>query len=152
MCIRDRITGTGAAVGTALVEIYEDDLPADSELANISTLGFVGTGNDVLIAGFIVGGPGAAKVVLRALGPSLAQFGVSDAIQDPTLQLRDANGSVTSNDDWGATVDAVPLLFQPTDPRESVIQVTLTPGSYTAIVQGKNATSGVALVEAYDLE
>ena len=146
------ITGNGAAFGTALVEIYEDDLPADSELANISTLGFVGTGNDVMIAGLVVGGPGAAKVVVRALGPSLAEFGVSNPIQDPTLQLHDANGSITSNDDWGTTSDAVPALFQPMDPRESAIQVTLTPGSYTAIVQGKNATSGVALVEAYNLD
>jgi pectinesterase len=146
------ITGTGASIGTALVEIYDGDLRADSELANISTLGFVGTGNDVLIAGLVVGGPGAAKIVLRALGPSLAQFGVSNPIQDPTLQLHDANGSVTSNDDWGTTGDAVPTLLRPMDPRESAIEVTLTPGSYTAIVQGKNATSGVALVEAYNLE
>jgi pectin methylesterase-like acyl-CoA thioesterase len=146
------IGGNGVAAGTALVEVYDDDLVADSELANISTLGFVGTGNDVLIAGFVIGSPGSAKVVVRALGPSLTEFGVSNAIQDPTLELYDANGSITSNDDWETNGETVPALLRPALARESVVQVTLTPGNYTAIVQGKNGTSGVALVEAYNLE
>jgi hypothetical protein len=146
------ITGNETAAGTALVEIYDGDLIADSELANISTLGFVGTGNDVLIAGFVIGGPGAAHVVVRALGPSLTEFGVSNAIEDPILQLYDANGSVTSNDDWETTGETIPTLLRPGSAHESAIQVALTPGNYTAIVQGKTGTSGVALVEAYNLE
>jgi hypothetical protein len=146
------MAGKGESTGTALVEIYDGDLPADSDLANISTLGFVGTGNDVLIAGFVIGGPGSAKVVLRALGPSLTPLGVANAIQDPTLQLYDANGSVTNNDDWGTISDSIPALLQPSNPRESAIKATLTPGNYTAVVQGKDGMSGVALVEAYNLE
>jgi hypothetical protein len=148
------IRGNGAAAGTALVEIYDGDLPADSELANISTLGFVGTGNDVMIAGFVIGGPAYGKVLVRALGPSLAEFGVSDPIQDPTLQLYDANGSLASNDDWETTEEnePIPALLQPSDPRESALQTILAPGHYTAIVAGKDGTTGAALVEAYSLD
>ena len=147
------ISDNGASTGTALVEIYDGDLPADSELANISTLGFVGTGNDVLIAGFVIGGSGSAKVVVRALGPSLTKFNVANAITDPMLQLYDANGSVTSNDDWQISQngESLPALLQPFDPRESALQATLSPGNYTAIVQGKG-TRGVALVEAYTVD
>jgi len=146
------IDGTDGSAGTALVEIYDGDLPADSELANISTLGFVGTGNDVLIAGFVIGGPQFGEVVLRALGRSLTEFGVTNAIQDPTLQLYDANGSITQNDDWETTGDSIPLLLRPTDRHEAVVKASLPPGHYTAIVEGKDATTGVALVEAYSLD
>lgn len=148
------IRGADSSAGTALVEAYDGDLAANSQLANISTLGFVGTGNDVLIAGFVVGGPASAKVVLRALGPSLTQFGVSNPIQDPTLQLYDANGSISSNDDWQTTTsgESIPTSLQPAHPRESALQVSLAPGHYTAIVQGKGAATGVALVEAYNLQ
>jgi pectin methylesterase-like acyl-CoA thioesterase len=146
------LDGNGASGGTALVELYDGDLPADSELANISTLGFVGTGNDVLIAGFVVGGPAPGKVVVRALGPSLSQFGVSNVLQDPMLELFDGNGSIMSNDDWEANGDSITPLLRPTHLRDSAVQVTLTPGHYTAIVQGKAGTSGVALVEAYSLD
>jgi pectin methylesterase-like acyl-CoA thioesterase len=148
------VGGQNSSVGTALVEVYDGDLPADSQLANISTLGFVGTGDDVLIAGVVIGGPSAGQVVLRALGPSLTQFAVSNALQDPVLQLYDANGSIASNDDWETPVNgqAVPESFRPTHPRESALETSLAPGNYTAIVQGKGATTGVALVEAYNLE
>ncbi|MEY2528360.1 MAG: hypothetical protein QOJ05_450 [Verrucomicrobiota bacterium] len=148
------IQGKNSSLGTALVEIYDGDLPADSQLGNISTLGFAGTGDDVLIAGVVIGGPSAGQVVLRALGPSLTQFGVSNALQDPMLQLYDANGSIASNDDWETPVNgqAIPESFRPTHPRESALVTSLAPGNYTAIVQGKAATTGVALVEAYNLE
>jgi hypothetical protein len=148
------IQGNDPSPGSALVEVYDADLPANSQLGNISTRGFVGTGNDVLIAGLIVGGPGTAKTVVRALGPSLTAFGVSDALQDPTLDLYDTNGSVASNDNWEATTsgESIPDFLHPSDARESALCLSLPPGQYTAIVQGNGATTGVALVEAYNLE
>jgi pectin methylesterase-like acyl-CoA thioesterase len=147
------IRSADSSTGTAVVEAYDGDLAANSQLANISTLGFVGTGNDVLIAGFVIGGPASATVVVRALGPSLTQFGVSNPIQDPTLQLYDANGSISSNDDWATTNgESIPAAFQPANPRESALQVRLAPGHYTAIVQGKGTATGVGLVEAYNLQ
>lgn len=148
------VSGNGSSLGTALVELYDGDLPANSQMGNISTLGFVGTGDDVLIAGVVIGGPALGKVVVRAIGPSLTQFGVSNAIQDPTLQLHDANGSLTGNDDWAtaANAESIPASLRPLDSRESAVYTSLAPGHYTAIVQGKEATTGVALVEAYNLE
>src|SRR5205823_6262524 len=93
------IAGKDGGTGTALIDVYDGDLTADSQLANISTLGFVGAGDDVLIGGFVVGN-GAARVVVRALGPSLMRFGVLNPVADPILELHDGNGNVTSNDDW----------------------------------------------------
>ncbi|MDP9099133.1 MAG: DVUA0089 family protein, partial [Verrucomicrobiota bacterium] len=141
------------STGTALVEVYDGDLKADSQLANISTRGFVGAGDDVLIAGFVVG-TGLGDVVVRALGPSLAQFGVADPIADPTLELHDGNGNVTSNDDWqiGANPASIPASLRPHDPRESALHLSLPPGNYTAVVRGKGSAVGVALVEAYTLQ
>jgi pectin methylesterase-like acyl-CoA thioesterase len=148
------IQGNDPSPGSALVEVYDADLPANSQLGNISTRGFVGTGNDVLIAGLIVGGPGSAKTVVRALGPSLTGFGVSDALQDPMLDLYDTNGSVASNDNWETVTggESIPDFLHPSDARESALCLSLPPGQYTAIVQGKGSTTGVALVEAYNLE
>jgi pectin methylesterase-like acyl-CoA thioesterase len=147
------IAGKDGATGTALVEVYDGDLTADSQLANISTLGFVGAGDDALIGGFVVG-TGLAEVVVRALGPSLAQFGVADLIADPTLEVHDGNGSVTSDDDWqtGPNQDSIPASLQPLDARESALQTNLPPGHYTAVVRGKAGAVGVALVEAYNLQ
>jgi hypothetical protein len=146
------IRGKDAAAGVALVEVYDGDLVEDSQLANISTLGFVGAADDVLIGGFVVGN-GSANVVVRAIGPTLAQSGVVNPIDDPTLELHDANGSVTTNDDWqtGANHDSIPVSLQPQDGRESAIHASLSAGSYTAIVRGKAGATGAALVEAYNL-
>jgi pectin methylesterase-like acyl-CoA thioesterase len=147
------VTGKNGTTGTALVEVYDGDLKADSQLANISTLGFVGAEDDVLIGGFVVG-TGVVEVVVRAIGPSLAQFGVANPIVDPTLELHDGNGNVTSNDDWqtGTNPDSIPTALQPLDPRESALHVSLPPGNYTAVVRGKSGAVGVALVEAYNLQ
>lgn len=147
------IAGKDGATGTALVEVYDGDLTADSQLANISTLGFVGAADDVLIGGFVVG-TGLAEVVVRALGPSLTQFGVADPIADPTLEVHDGNGSVTSDDDWqtGPNHDLIPASLQPLDGRESALHLSLPPGNYTAVVRGKAGAVGVALVEAYNLQ
>ena len=150
------VRGKNNSTGIGLVEAYDLDQAADSKLGNISTRGFVETGNDVMIGGFIIGnsGGGAAKVVVRAIGPSLAAFGIAGALADPTLDLVDANGVVLrSNNDWQdsqrAEIEAVGL--QPGNLQESVIVQTLAPGNYTAIVRGNANTSGVGLVEVYNL-
>ncbi len=147
------IGGKDGSVGTALVEVYDVDPVADSQFGNVSTLGFVGAGDDALIGGFVVAGPGSAKVVVRAIGPSLVTSGVLNAIDDPTLEVHDSNGNVTGNDDWQAAPngESIPVALQPRDTRESAIQMTLVPGSYTAIVRGKGTSTGVGLVEAYNL-
>lgn len=147
------IGGKDGSTGTALVEMYDVDPGADSQFGNVSTLGFVGTGNDALIGGFVVSGPGLARLVIRAIGPSLATSGVLNAIEDPTLSVHDSNGNVSSNDNWqtASNGEAIPVSLQPRDARESAIQTTLVPGSYTAIVRGKGTATGVALVEAYNL-
>ena len=146
------IRAKDGSTGTALVEMYDVDAVADSQLANVSTLGFVGTGDDVLIGGFVIGGPSSAKVVVRAIGPSLRASGVQNAVEDPTLAVHDSNGNVTSNDDWQSANEAIPAVLQPRDPRESAIQMALPAGSYTAIVRGKADSTGVALVEAYNVQ
>jgi hypothetical protein len=146
------IAGKDGSAGTALVEVYDGDLAADAQLANLSTLGFVGAADEVLIGGFVVG-TGSARVVVRALGPSLARAGVPNPLADPTLEVHDGNGSVTSNDDWqtGANRDLIPASLQPPELSESALHTNLAPGLYTAIVRGKAGAVGVALVEAYNL-
>ena len=106
-----------------------------------------------MIGGFVVGGPGSLKVLVRALGPSLAPFGIQNALLDPTLEVHNENGGVTLNDDWQSDANsaALPPSLQPGDPRESAILSTLAPGNYTAIVRGKSGAEGVALVEVYNL-
>jgi len=119
---------------------------------NISTRGRVGTGDNVLIAGFIITGTGTKSVVVRAIGPSLTDFGISDGLQDPILELRAADGSlIESNDDWTSNQAAIQATgLAPTDSRESAIARSLSPGLYTAIVRGKGSATGVALAEVYD--
>jgi hypothetical protein len=136
--------------------LYDLDQSAGSKLASISTRGFVDVGDNVMIGGIIIGpsDTGDATVLLRAIGPSLANFGVPDALQDPVLELHDGQGTtLTSNDDWqdtqGDEIEAT--VPAPSDPSESAILQSLAPGNYTAIVSGKNDTTGIALVEAYHL-
>ena len=147
------IRGKGRTTGVALVEAYDIDSTADSQFGNISTRGVVGTVDDVMIAGFIAAN-GNAKVLVRALGPSLSAFGVTGALQDPTLDLKDSNGTVVlSNDNWrsGSTAGDIPPGFTPADERESALVKTLAPGRYTAIVSGVGSATGVGLVEVYNL-
>jgi len=144
------VRGFDNSTGTALVEVY-DTAVGSTELSNISTRGFVQTGNDVMIAGMIVQFHDK-EVVVRALGPTLTNFGVSNALADPTLELRDVNGTLlASNDDWKDTqqnaITATGLA--PPNDLESAIVGTLMPGNYTAIVRGFNNASGNALVEVY---
>ena len=150
------VRGKNTSSGIGLVEAYDLDQAADSKLANISTRGFVETGNDVMIGGFIIGnsGGGGAKVVVRAIGPSLGAFGIAGALPDPVLDLVDAQGTVLrSNNDWKdsqqAEIEGIGL--QPGNLLESVVVQTLVPGNYTAIVRGNGNTSGVGLVEVYNL-
>jgi pectin methylesterase-like acyl-CoA thioesterase len=148
------IGGQDGASGTGLIEVYDADLAADSELANISTRGFVGTNDDVMIGGFVTGNSsGFARVLVRALGSSLAANGVSGTLLDPILELHDANGNITANDDWRATTEAgnIPPSLQPKDDRESALLTTLPVGPHTAIVRGKDNTTGVGLIEIYNL-
>ena len=127
-----------------------------AKLANISTRAFVGTGNDIVIAGFILGNNnGNGRIVVRGIGPSLTAFGVPNALANPTLELRDNNGAlVMGNNDWqdnaayAAELTAAGLA--PTNPLESGIAATLPPGPYTALLAGSNNETGIGVVEVYD--
>jgi len=151
------VQGKNNGVGVGLVEAYDLGQAASSKLANISTRAFVGIGNDVMIAGFILGGnTGDDNIILRGIGPSLGQVGVPDALADPTLELRDRNGALLrANDNWQDDPDQAALIMAaglaPTNQNESGIAITLPPGQYTALLAGKNNTTGVGLVEAYVL-
>jgi hypothetical protein len=150
------VVGQNNTSGTGVVEVYDLDPMVGSILANISSRGFVGTGDNVLIAGFIILPNGtSANVVVRALGPSLSTSNVSGALQDPTLELRDANGTLLgANDNWrdSQATEIQADNLAPTDNRESAIAASLPAGSYTTIVRGRNQTTGVGLVEVYRLQ
>ena len=151
------VRGKNGASGVGLLEVYDLDLTANSKLANISTRSFVQTADNRLIGGFILGNNnGAAKVVVRAIGPSLTQFGISNALADPTLELRDSNGALLlADDNWqddpnqAAQITASGLA--PNNPSESAISASLLPGAYTAIVAGQNGGTGIGLIEIYNI-
>jgi hypothetical protein len=145
------LSGANQTTGLAVVEIYDLDSGADSKLANISTRVLVQAGDAALIGGLIVIGQSAVDVIVRAIGPSLT---VPGAMVDPTLELRDASGAlVAANDNWRSTQEAIiaETGVAPTRDAESAIVTSLAPGSYTAIVRGANGTTGVAVVEVYQL-
>ena len=149
------VSGKGGTSGIGLVEGYDLDQPADAQLANISTRGFVEAGSNVMIGGFILGnGAGTTNVVIRGLGPSLP---VAGTLADPTLELHDVNGAlVQSNDNWmdNSAADQAELManqLAPTNDLESAMIMTLPTSAFTAIVAGKDGATGVGLVEAYRL-
>jgi hypothetical protein len=170
------LAGLNCGTGVALVEVYNrglagnaTDIPASSPLptcaptptptppqsVNISTRGRVEVGDNVLIGGFIITGQSPRKILIRALGPSLAASGVPDPLADPTLQLRASDGSlIRTNDNWKddqrGAIEATGI--PPKNDLESAIVAILSPGSYTAILSGKDQTTGVALLEIYDLD
>jgi hypothetical protein len=153
------LRGKAETSGVGLVEAYDLETSGNSKLANISTRGFVETGDAVLIGGFIVGRQtGATNVIVRALGPSLAERNVPQPLQDPMLELVNANGQViNSNDDFNTATSAQRTEVQnrglaPKDNRESALFQNVTPGNYTAIVRGKNDTTGNGLVEVYNVQ
>jgi glucose/arabinose dehydrogenase len=152
------VRGKNSRQGIALVEVYDVDPAADSQLGNISGRSYVQTSDDVMIGGFIIGNNiGATNVIVRAIGPSLSQYGVSTVLADPTLELYDSNGVLLeSNDNWqddpgqAARIRAANLA--PPNPLESAIWVSLAPGNYTAIIRGKHNGVGIGLVEIYSLQ
>ena len=157
------VRGVNNTAGVALVEVYDLNPGASSSLGNISTRSFVRTGEHVMIGGFIVQGTGRNRVIIRAIGPELTQFGIPDALANPRLELRNGSGAlIGSNDNWQTTIlggiitsDQVSDIqnsgHAPTAATESAIIADLLPGNYTAIVQGVNNTTGVALIEVDDL-
>jgi hypothetical protein len=147
-----QLRGSQDGTGVGLIEVY-DLAPVGSELINISTRGFVGTGDNVMIAGFIVGpdtGRGS-HILVRGIGPSLSS--VPDRLSDPVLELHDGNGGLlASNDDWKTNEAEIrATTLPPTDDRESALVADLAPGNYTAIIHGKNDSTGVGLIEFYNL-
>jgi hypothetical protein len=148
------LSGKNATVGNGLVEIYDLDAGATSTLGNVSTRGFVGTGDNVLIGGLIVADGEKPMIVVRAMGPSLTNAGIAEPLLDPVLELHDGNGElIASNDDWkdGQPEAVIATLLYPFDDRESAVVTFAAPGNYTAIIRGKDDTTGIALVEAYRL-
>ncbi len=157
------LAGKNNGTGVGVVEVYDLAPAANSKLANISTRGFVDSGANVMIGGLIVDGGtggGFARVILRAIGPSLAAAGIQGVLPDPTLELHDASGAiVASNDNWKTRPDGSSQQGEieatsvpPSSDAESSLVQNLAPGNYTAIVRGTGNTSGIAVVEAYTLQ
>src|SRR2546423_3349889 len=151
------VRGYNNSTGVALVEVYEFDT-LSTRLSNISTRGQVGTDQNVLIGGLSINGSTSKKLIVRALGPCMASppFSLSGTLSNPTLELHDSSGNLlASNDDWGSDTQAAAISasgHQPPNAKESAIIATLASGNYTAIVRGVNNSTGIALVDAYDLD
>ncbi len=155
------VQGVGGAQGVATAEVYDLSPNNGAILANISTRGFIQTGANVMIGGFIVVGQ-SSKVLIRATGPSLVPFGINNALANPRLELHDGNGTLAGNDDWQTTQiggiiasDESAAIqssgLAPSNAGESAIIATLVPGNYTAIAQGADGGTGVGLVEVFAL-
>jgi hypothetical protein len=150
------LRGKDNKVGIAVVEVYDRTSGGTTRLANISSRGLCETGDNVLIGGFIVGAQtGDTRVLVRAIGPSLKP-GIANALSDPTIALHNENGDILkSNDDWKQSADRTEIEdtgIAPKADAESAVIATIPPGHYTAIVEGKNNSSGVALVEVYNVK
>jgi hypothetical protein len=147
------VRGNGNTTGVALVEVYDLNQTVNSRLANISTRAFVNTGNDIVIAGFILGGNnGDDRIILRGIGPSLP---VPSPLANPTLELRNSNGALLiANNDWqddpAQAAELTAAGLAPTNNFESGIAATLSPGLYTALLAGVSNGTGIGLVEVYD--
>jgi hypothetical protein len=150
------MSGANGATGIGVVELYDLDQSAPANPANIATRGFVESGDNVMIAGFIVGGSQNRTVLARAIGPSLTAVGVPNALQDPLLELHNSSGTtLATNDSWKSTQQAqiTATGLAPSDDREAaILSAPLAPGNYTAIVRGNGSGTGVALVEIYQLQ
>ncbi len=158
-----QIAGKGGATGVALAEIY-DATPNGTQtrttprLVNVSARTNVGTGDNILIAGFVVGGTTPVRVLVRAVGPTLGVFGVGGVLADPRLAITSGGTVVASNDNWGGSADLAAAFssvgafaLSPATSLDAAVIATLAPGSYTAQISGANAGTGVALVEVYEL-
>lgn len=152
------VSGANGTTGIGLVEVYGLDDGTDSTLANISSRGFVEPDDKVMIAGFIIGGGGGgfSQVIVRGIGPSLADQGVMNPLADPVVEVFNQNGdSLGVNDNWMDDPNMQTVSddgLAPSNPNEAALYQVLPPGEYTAIASGVNDTSGVALVEAYEVD
>jgi uncharacterized protein GlcG (DUF336 family) len=150
------VSGRDGGTGTALVEVYDLNSTSNSTLANISTRGAVGAESEVIIGGFIIfGNGGSTRVLVRSVGPSLASLGIPNAMPDPSLELRDSNGTlIVENDNWkdGPQAEIEETTLAPTNDLESAIITTLPSGPYTAVIHERNGQSGVGLFEVYNLQ
>ena len=148
--------GKDSATGIGLVELYDLSPLSNSKLKNMSTRGAVGTQDNVLISGFTVGDVGNTTVIVRALGPSLGNYGVSGVLNDPTLTIYDSTGTaIASNDNWRDNVNAIDVQrnsLSPPNERESALVLHLPAGEYTAVVSGANGGTGIGLAEVYSLQ
>jgi hypothetical protein len=150
------VRGKNNSSGVALVEVYDLSQAVPAKLGNISTRAFVSTGNDIVIAGFILGShTGNDRIIVRGLGPSLTAAGVPNALANPTLELHDSNGTLlVSDNDWqdnpAQAAELTAAGLAPANQLESGIAATLPPGLYTALLAGLNNGTGVGLVEVYD--
>ena len=150
------VRGKNNTAGIALVEVYDLSQTVPARLANISTRALVGIGDDLMIAGFILGNQnGNDRLVVRGIGPSLAAFGVTNALANPTLELRNSDGTLLmANNDWqddsAQAAELTAAGLAPPNPLESAIAATLPPGAYTALLAGQSNGTGVGLVEVYD--
>lgn len=131
-----------------------DPVLADSRLGNLSTRGFVQTGDDVMIGGLIVEGTEPKTIVVRAIGPSLSAFGITNPLADPWIQIFSGQTLIHTNDNWAdhERANDLPAALVPVDAAEAAIVMTLEPGGYTAIVRGNGETTGIALVEVYEVD
>ncbi len=148
------VQGAAGTTGIGLAEVYDVGMNQTQRLANISTRGRVETGDNVMIGGVIIAGPDDATMLIRAIAPSLEAVGLTGVLPDPQLDLYDAQGTkIDSNNNWRESSEPEILAtgIAPFNDRESAILSTLGPGGYTAIVSGAGETTGVALVEAYNL-
>jgi K319-like protein len=149
------LRGNGNATGIGLVEVYDLQTSPASKLGNMSTRGLAGSGQNVMIGGTIVTGPDSARVLFRALGPSLGAAGVTNAVADPQLDLFDSNGArISTNDNWRDSQQTAiaGAGLAPANDFESAIVADLAPGNYTVVVISVTGATGIALVEAYHLQ
>jgi hypothetical protein len=152
------VTATDGGSGVALLEVYDATGASPVNVVNASTRAFVGTGDSVLIPGFVISGTGALKLLIRAVGPTLAGFGVVDALADPTITLYHGGAALATNDNWSVAANALELAAMASavgafaltaGSKDAALLTTLAAGSYTAIVSGVGNTTGTALVELY---
>jgi hypothetical protein len=148
------VRGAGNTTGTGVVDAYDMSPASPAILANIATRGLIQPGDKLMIAGFIIQ-QGDVRAVVRAIGPSLSAFGITNALPDTTLQLRDQNGAIVrENDDWQSDQkqELEDTGLQPSDSREAAVVTTIQPGQYTVQVRGKPETTGLGVVQVYFLE
>ena len=154
---RATATATPIATATSTPAATPTATPTpDAHLANISTRMRVEAGDNVLIAGFIVQGDESKRIIIRGIGPSLGAFGIADPLQDPILELNENSvGTIATNDNWAENANAAEIMMSnlaPVNPYESTLLLSVAPGSYTAVLRGKGGSTGVGLIEVYDLD